>query len=153
MPSTELVVYPISDWIEVDPSGSGREGIWPLSGEIAVHLDNYPEPLEKTMWVQLTWQPQEGVGVPVLSDFDAYPTATQTPPEIVGEVDLGFGWTETTYRWTIIPNPEWESFVIGGTINVDELVIDTWCPEPSTYVLLGLGAIALGFYRWRRKRA
>jgi hypothetical protein len=154
LPSTYLTVWPLNgEYIPYDEN-SGRMGIWPLSGHIDVLVDNYPEPLEKTMWVQLTWQsqdPMNPLSVPTLYGFDAYPEAAQTPAEIVATEDLGFGWFETTYTWEIIPNPQWESFQIGGTINVDELVIDTICPEPSTFVLLGLGAMLLGIYGWRRK--
>jgi autotransporter-associated beta strand protein len=38
-----------------------------------------------------------------------------------------------------------------GTINGQIMQIDV-IPEPSTYALLGLSALALGAYRWRRRR-
>jgi hypothetical protein len=68
----------------------------------------------------------------------------------VEELPLADGWTETTYTWRIEPNPPDEFFTIGGTINVDELVIDTWCiPEPAALSLLALGSMVL----LRRRRA
>src|SRR3972149_3791422 len=38
LPSTQVIVNPISPWIPIDPL-SHREGIWPLSGRIDVTVD------------------------------------------------------------------------------------------------------------------
>jgi len=153
LPSTHLIVYPLGDWIPYDPP-SGREGIWPLSGEIRVTVDNFPDLWEKTMWVQVTWQPQVGSpdAVPVFSGYEM-PGYDVTMPTLFGEaVPLGNGWYESTYQWFIHPNPPDEYFTIGGNINVDELVVDTICtPEPSTLILLGVGALALAIGRWRKR--
>jgi hypothetical protein len=152
LPSTHLVVYPLGEWIPYDPV-SGREGIWPLSGEIRVTVDNFPGLLEKQMWVQVTWQPQPLYpdAQPVFSGYEM-PGYEVTVPTLRGEpAPLGNGWFESTYTWLIHPNPPDEFFTIGGNINVDELVVDTKCPEPSTLVMLGLGAIALAGYGWRKR--
>jgi len=153
LPSTHLIVYPDGDWIAADPA-SGREGIWPLSGEMWVTVDNHNPPNEvKYMWVQLTWRydPNKGDKIPpILSDFDPM---YAMPPGLTIEpvVDLGFGWYETTYKWEIRPNPPDEFFIISGNILVDELVIDTWCiPEPSTLALAGFGGGLLLVLRRRR---
>ncbi|HOX56146.1 MAG TPA: hypothetical protein P5205_04720 [Candidatus Paceibacterota bacterium] len=148
--STHLTVYPDGQWLPSDLFGSGRVGIWPLSGEMRVTVDNHNPPNEyKWMWVQLTWHDEElkpATG-PILSGFnpmyDPVPGLITVPDE-----DLGFGWYETTFQWFIHPNPPDEFFVIGGNILVDELVIDTWCiPEPSLFALAGLGVLLLA---WRR---
>lgn len=145
LPSTGVVVTPGPDmeWIQIDPS-TERTGIWPLSGSIDIVVDNHdPENLWKIMWVQLTWRPQ-GSGpesVPTFTNFD--PTfSTQYPPRITdeGDVDLGGGWFETTVVWRIEGNPPDEFFTIEGLIDVDQLIIDTWCiPEPASLMLLSIG--------------
>jgi hypothetical protein len=105
-----------------------------------VIVDNHPEPNPvKYMWVQVVWQDIPGLPHtgPELSGFN--PLAS-TPLTAVGPVDLGFGWFETTYKWEIRPNPRDEFFILGGNINVDQLLIDTWCiPEPGTGLLTVLG--------------
>ncbi len=146
LPSTHVVISLFEDYIETDPSGSGRYGIWPLSGYIDVVVDNHQPPNEfKWVWVQLTWSELEpGSGAePFL--FNLWPAPLLGDgPRIVATEDLGFGWYETTYEWFLRPNPPDEYFTIGGDIYVDELVIDTWCiPEPATLSLLALGGLAL----------
>ncbi len=150
LPSTRIEVLPLGSWIPSDPL-SGRQGIWPLSGEMWVTVDNYPAPNPvKYMWVQVTWQnmtglPQTG---PILSGFNPM---YATPPglTVVPPVILGQGWYETTFKWEIWPNPPDEFFILGGNINVDQIVIDSWCiPEPATFALAGLGVLLLA---WRRR--
>ena len=151
LPSTHIQVYPVAfgSWIPSDQSG--RQGIWPLSGEMWVTVDNYnlPNPV-KYMWAQVTWQNMIGLPPtgPILGSFS--PTYA-TPPGLtaVGPVSLGAGWYETTFMWEIRPNPQDEFFILSGNINVDELVIDTYCtPEPATFALAGLGVLLLA---WRRR--
>ena len=151
LPSTRLTVQPLGPWIQSDQSG--RIGIWPLSGTMNVIVDNHPEPNPvKYMWVQVVWQDIPGLPHtgPELSGFN--PLAS-TPLTAVGPVDLGFGWFETTYKWEIRPNPRDEFFILGGNINVDQLLIDTWCiPEPGTGLLTVLGGGLLLVFRRRRQR-
>jgi hypothetical protein len=152
LPSTQLRVFPDGPYLGVDPFGSGREGIWPLSGEMWVTVDNHNPPnSHKYMWVQLTWHDEElkpATG-PILSGFLPPP---DTPLIFEPAVDLGFGWYETTIKWEFNWNPPDEFFVIGGNILVDELVIDTRCiPEPSLFALAGLGILLL-VWRGRARR-
>ena len=55
-----------------------------------------------------------------------------------------------SYTWEIYPNPIDEMFTIGGNIDVDGIIVDTWCiPEPATLGLLLLGGLAM----LRRRRS
>jgi len=91
--------------------------------------------------VQRSLRPQEAGSKPEIYNLDPA-AAPDYPVKLTdeGQVPLGDGWFESTYTWRIPGNPLDESFTIGGTIDVDEIVIDTWCvPEAATFVLLGLG--------------
>jgi len=144
LPSTMLWVTPGPGmvWIPGDQP-SGREGIWPLSGRMDVVVDNHdPFNEYKLVWVQVTWRPQDIGEEPIFVDLMP-PAEPRYPLELVAPpVPLGSGWFESTYTWRIYPNPQDEWFSITGTIDVDELVIDTWCiPEPATLGLLLVGGV------------
>jgi hypothetical protein len=95
------------------------------------------------MWVQITWRPQDQGMVPVIENLVPAPHQDY-PVSIVEEELLADGWFETTFTWRISPNPVDEMFRISGSIDVDELVIDTWCiPEPATLMLLAFGGLLL----------
>ena len=165
LPSTGLIVTPGEGmgWLEEDhPYFYGYDeeteeeiwigyGVWELSGTIEVRVDNFPEPNpEKQIWIQLTWRPQdvEG-GIPIILLED--PLGGQIGPvtDPVNEIQLGSDWTHSAYEIVLDWNPPDEYIRIEGNINVDELVIDTWCvPEPTTVALLCLGSLSL----LRRKR-
>jgi hypothetical protein len=140
LPSTQIVAESQAHWVDSDPV-SGRYGIWSLgpSADLRVTVDNYQQPNPvKLIWVQVVWQDIPGLPAtgPVLGDF----VPPGTNPIAVGPVDLEYGWFETTYRWEIYPNPPDEIFTIGGNINVDQVIIDTWCiPEPSALLLAMIG--------------
>jgi len=145
LPSTMLTIRPGEgmEYIARDDA-SNREGIWPLSGWIDVVVDNHPTPNPwKIMWVQITWRPQDIAGIPeIINPFPA--PCPDYLPEVIFNEPLLDGWWHTVITWRIPENPPDESFTIGGMIDIDQLVIDTWCiPGPATVVLLALGGLLI----------
>jgi hypothetical protein len=136
-------------WIDVM---DGRQGIWPLSGELDVYIPNRPEiQLEKLIWIQLTWKPEDQIN-PFLPNE---PMVGVTPFNMMtmsrADTLLNDGWTYSLFEIAIWPNPIEEWITVKGNIFVDELVIDTYCiPEPATIALLGLGGLSL--FRIRKRR-
>lgn len=130
----------------------GRQGVWPLSGEIDVYLPNWPQPqIEKRIWLQLVWKPAELCGLlpdePLIS---VTPFETLTMSRVADE-DMGEGWWHTVWDISLSPNPPGEWISIKGDILVDMLTIDTICiPEPATILLFSLGGLVLlGSRRYR----
>ncbi|MFA5239876.1 MAG: PEP-CTERM sorting domain-containing protein [Phycisphaerae bacterium] len=145
LPGTELHWLigssPQDTWLNTD---AGRSGVVPLSGSLDILVDNYdtnPDNI-KFIRLQLTWRPQDQTsGEPLFTFLDPLPTH---PPMLIDETPLNLNWRLSTYAWQLDCNPPQEQIILGGTINVDELIIDTWCiPEPATICLLGLGALSL----------
>ena len=130
------------EYIFDDPA-SGRIGIWPLSGQIDVTVDNHNPPNEfKWVWLQIIWRPQDAGEEPIIENLSPPAHPDYLPSLVTAPVDLGYGWFESTFEWRIYPNPIDEMFTISGTIDVDQLIIDTWCiPEPATVAVLGLGLL------------
>jgi len=137
-----LEVNPAGQWLD---SFNSALGVWPLSGEMDLYIPNRPLPLEqKDIWIQLTWMPGE-LSDPSLSDEPIVGIVPFDSMQMSREnfIDPN-GWTHTTFIISIYPNPAREWINVKGNILVDQLVIDTICiPEPTTIVLLGLGALAL----------
>jgi hypothetical protein len=146
LPTTEVFPGLFQNWLN---EWGGRQGVWPLSGEIYVTIPNNPEPLPyKDIWIQLTWAQQAPSVFPAVSE-----TRFSVPATLIAETPLPNGWFHSTYEIQLFPNPDWEKILITGAINVDELVIDTQCvPEPGSVVLLVLGGLAVGGWSFVRRR-
>jgi hypothetical protein len=152
LPSTMLDVTPGPNmgWLGWD---NEREGVWQLSGSMDVIVDNFDPPNdEKRLWVQITWRPQIDGAKPTFGYVVPAPSPDY-PVTLVEETNLEHGWIHSTYEWRLDYNPTDEFFGFFGKINVDELVIDTWCiPEPGTIAsLIGLG-LTVGLIFWRRRK-
>lgn len=123
------------------PQLNGREGVWPLSGEIWIDIPNQPLPNpNKEIYIQLTWEPQAPGNTP----FVLATLPTQVNATLVQQIPLGGLWMHSTYVINLEPNPAWEQILITGGVDVDELVIDTICiPEPASIGMLVLGSLGL----------
>ena len=130
------------------------DGAWffPEFGDITFRVDNVVdiEPV-KHIWMQVTHTPGLGVAVDPLAGFNFGATGS-----LAGAVTtIPFDATHTIFAWNMFPNPPWEDFrlLVSGPGEVDQVVIDTISiPEPSTFVLCGIGLLSLGLAARRRHR-
>jgi len=123
-------------------------GAWDLGADsfIDVLIPNVKDHREwnKELWTQLTWQ----------GDMPNVLVDGQLGQLIETDPLPGTNWVHGTWS-TILPyNPPEETMHITGITHLGEIVVDTRCvPEPSTFVLLAMGAFGLAAFVWRRKRA
>jgi len=121
-------------------------GTYYITDMLGFRLDNYPSNnAEKQIRVQVVWR---GAGPPYLA-ASAVGSSGGAASSLV-DMDLGDGWTHSTYEMVLQPNPVEETvFLTGGSYSpeylfVDQVVIDTHCvPEPGALPLLALGVIGL----------
>ena len=138
MPTTQVYPGVGQNWWDIL---NGRQGVWPLSGEIWIGFPNQQLELPyKDIYLQLTWEEQAPGNRPIV--------LTTAPQQINGtlvhEVPLGGLWKHSIYTIRLEPNPPWEQILITGGVDVDQVVIDTRCfPEPATLGLLAMGGVAL----------
>ncbi len=135
---------------------SGRQGVYSLSGEIDVTIPNLGElNPKKDIRLQMTWFFQEPFNWGDKPEYRPYVISPlgggQTYFNLTEEDILPDGWHHTTFDVEISPNPAFETITLSGAYYVDEVVIDTICPEPSTIVLAVMGLIGLAIMRrWRK---
>jgi len=128
-----------------------------IADMLGFRLDNYAnDNAEKQIWVQVVWS---GLGgAPYLEAAASGSTGEEGVS--LGNLDLGDGWTHSTYEMVLQPNPVEETvFLTGGGfaasyLYVDQVIIDTRCvPEPSTVIMLAMGALGILTLGHRRRRA
>ncbi len=118
---------------------NGRQGVWPLSGEIWIDIPNQDKPNPwKDIYIQLTWAPQAPGNSPIVQSI----LPMMVGGTLVQEIPLEGAWRHSIYTIRLEPNPAWEQILISGGIDVDQVVIDTICvPEPAAMLLLALGGL------------
>lgn len=125
--------------------GEPGQGVWVMddqTAKIEVVVPNCPGGPHKYIWIQLTWFSNVG-GSPTItveSADDSDSTSTPVYDQTFTVRDSAT-WHHSAYMLELVPNPDVETITITGLINVDELVIDTFCPEPATLTVLGLGGV------------
>ena len=101
---------------------------------------------EKLLRVQVTYTDALGNGVPLITGVDGFsPISGDEPHASLFQGNVSVDPNHFYEDWIITPNPDWEQiqfFLPQGTV-IEQLVIDTVSPEPTTMVLLGLSGMAL----------
>ncbi len=148
---------------------TGRQGGWLISGattkaqEPALAVITIPNQanagLTKQVWVQATLSTNnstlekdislkiEGTGFSYFSDTTD-----------IKVLDASVGLIQATMLFSVTPQPASESIVLRADLASDQFLlfdrIDVASiPEPSTFVLLGVGLFSLLVYAWRRRRS
>jgi len=133
-----------------------RIGVWGItSGDLRFFIPNDDEPdaIEKFIWIQVTWQ---GQALPGLSGFSSNDHPMVPVGDPVSSL-LPDGWNHTTWIFRLDECPDFEIVFLrnndptGGTVLIDQVVIDTICIVPTP----GVGALAimgLGIAARRRRR-
>jgi hypothetical protein len=153
---TRWPALPDPNGFEWAPMFQGRQGVYSLSGEIDTTIPNLGElNPEKHIQLQMTWFFQEVFDWQDKPEYRPYVVSPlgggRTYFNLTEEDILENGWHHTTFDAVLSPNPPFETITLSGAYYVDELVIDTICPEPSTIVLALMGSIGLAIMRWRQK--
>jgi PEP-CTERM motif len=86
-------------------------------------------------------------------------------PEIAGTLlgsavsNAGFGWVHYTFTWNSGSNTtaslilhDYQQAAVGNDFGVDSILVSTSIPEPSSAILLVIGAVGFAGYGWRRRK-
>lgn len=121
-----------------------RIGVWGLtSGDLRFRIpnDNDPDAIEKLIWIQVTWQGQLLPGLSGVSSTDHGMKLVNDP----STATMPDGWHHTTWLFRLDECPDFEIVFLsnadptGGTLLIDQVVIDTICIVPAP----GFGGLAL----------
>jgi hypothetical protein len=128
---------------------------WLDTQKVEIPNIEMPPPWQKTVWVELYWDD------PIFRPSDPpnvelwYPGGLREPPDqAIPEI------REWTLVWRLPVQPEYEHidfdnpgyYHLGDPAYPRYIDFATYCiPEPSTLVLLSIGAIGLLAYAWRRR--
>jgi hypothetical protein len=138
------------------PTFNGRTNVIELTGDrqIDFWLPNFDNKNPyKDVWIQVTYfaTPNQWSSV----DASVFPYSAEiSEPVLITEYPHGDGWFTDVWNLQIYPNPASEFIYVNFTNGLygiepsypaylDQVVIDTICPEPTTICLLGLGALSL----------
>jgi hypothetical protein len=146
-PLFEMGMYRIFDNIQTGPDSAAA--LSPTEDGIGVRTINIAEDLNLQDWVKMGanytgWARWEAT-------FTELSVTTRIDLGIDGTWDLSYTETGTTpiaaFSQLRIHSPATST---GGGFHVDNIVLEI-VPEPSTYALLGLGAVTFGFLARRKK--
>jgi hypothetical protein len=121
----------------------GRQGVWPLGGQIFVALQNYSEPLgHKGIWVQLTWEAENAGATPLVEAWVGTDRVSPVTATQISQEDLPGNWWLGTYSILLAPSPPLETVHVTHCIYVDQLIVETQSmPEPHTLVMALAGLL------------
>jgi hypothetical protein len=134
--------------------GDGDGGwFFPGGGDIHFLVDNVidTEPV-KHIWLQVTHTPGLGLAVDPLAGVNVPATGSHPTPVSM----IPHGPTSTIFFWDMFPNPPFEEFrlLVFGPGEIDQVFLDTISiPEPSSFVLCGIGLLVVGLVARRRRKA
>jgi len=147
--------FPLRDtwWI---PEDFGHTGVWNVGGTMAIEIPNDPElrPLKKIR-LQMTYDGGPSTEPDPWIEVIASDGAAVTDFQLVAKTALDDIYSHAVYDLELAPNPSMETIYIQPRfcqVYIDEIVVDTICvPEPSTVLLLVIGAAGLAVCALRRR--
>jgi hypothetical protein len=135
------------------PNYDQHTGVWRLAGansSMDLYIPNTPRDNAryKDVQTQITWDPDYQNEPAPLVMVNGIPSA----PVFTAPVGIG-NWMQSVYQTRLAYNPQSEDIIVTGSYALGQVVVDTQCvPEPSTLVLLTMGAFGLAAFVWRRKQ-
>lgn len=137
------------------PVVGNRVGVWGITNgslQFRIPNDDEPDAIEKFIWIQVTWQGQFLPGLSGVSSNDHAMKLVGDP----STATMPDGWNHTTWLFRLDECPDFEIVFLsnndptGGTLLIDQVVIDTICivPAPGFGGLVLAGLVVAG----RRRR-